>query len=155
MPRFVTQIAGMAAALWIVSHSAQAQSGKKQEPPVATAGLTANELFEQARTLFNQKNYKDALEAYLKFKAEFSTSPDAAKALQDSLYPLAMCFVQQSRFAEAVPAITEALEAKPPFSPQQVQELTFWLGIANLQNQDQAAARAALEKFIALFPPGS
>jgi tetratricopeptide (TPR) repeat protein len=66
-----------------------------------------------------------------------------------------MCFVQQSRFAEAVPAITEALDAKPPLSPQQVQELTFWLGIANLQNQDQAAARAVLEKFIALFPPGA
>ena len=72
MPRFVTQIAGMVAALWIVSPSAEAQSAKKQEPAVATAGLTANELFEQARTLFNQKNYKDALEAYLKFKAEFS-----------------------------------------------------------------------------------
>jgi tetratricopeptide (TPR) repeat protein len=155
MPRFVTQIARIAAALWIVSHSAEAQSAKKQDPPVATAGLTANELFEQARTLFNQKNYKDALEAYLKFRAEFSTSPDAAKALQDSLYPLAMCFVQQSRFAEAVPAITEALEAKPPLSPQQVQELTFWVGTANLQIQDYAAARAALEKFIALFPPGA
>jgi len=146
MPRFVTQIAGMVAALWIVSPSAEAQSAKKQEPAVATAGLTANELFEQARTLFNQKNYKDALEAYLKFKAEFSTSPDAAKALQDSLYPLAMCFVQQGRFAEGVPAITEALEAKPPLSPQQIQELTFWLGITNFQNQDHAAARTALRQ---------
>jgi hypothetical protein len=73
MPRFVTQIAGMVAALWIVSPSAEAQGTKKQEPPVATAGLTATELFEQARTLFNQKNYNDVLEAYLKFKAEFST----------------------------------------------------------------------------------
>jgi hypothetical protein len=73
MPRFVTQITGMVAALWIVSPSAEAQSAKKHEPAVATAVLTANELFEQARTLFNQKNYKDALEAYLKFKAEFST----------------------------------------------------------------------------------
>ncbi len=155
MPRFISQIIGMAAVLWILSHSAEAQSAKKQQAPVATAGLTANELFEQARTLFNQKNYKDALEAYLKFQAEFSTSPDAAKALQDSRYPLAMCFVQQSRFAEAVPAITEALEAKPPLSSQQIQELTFWLGIANLQNQDYAAARAALEKFISLFPPGA
>jgi tetratricopeptide (TPR) repeat protein len=155
MPRFVTQIAGMAAVLLSLPHSAEAQSVKKPEPAAATAGLTANELFEQARRLFNQKNYKDALEAYLKFKAEFSTSPDAAKALQDTLYPLAMCFVQQGRFAEAVPAITEALEAKPPLSPQQFQELTFWLGIANLQNQDHAAARTALEKFIAQFQPGA
>ena len=90
MPRLVSQIFGMAAVLLILSHSAEAQSRKKQETPVAIAGLTANELFEQARTLFNQKNYKDALEAYLKFKAEFSTSPDAAKALQESVYPLAM-----------------------------------------------------------------
>ena len=155
MPRFITQIAGMAALLLILPHSAEAQSVKKQEPAVATAGLTANELFEQAKTLFNQKKYKDALEAYLKFKAEFSSSPDAAKALQESLYPLAMCFVQQNRFAEAVPAITEALEANPPLAPQRIQELTFWLGIANLQNQDHAAARTALEKFIALFPAGA
>jgi tetratricopeptide (TPR) repeat protein len=155
MSRFASQIAGMSAVLWILSHSAWAQSAKKEEPLVAIAGLTANELFEQARTFFNQKKYKDALEAYLKFKAEFSTSPDAAKALQDSLYPLAMCFVQQSRFAEAVPAITEALEAKLLLPPQQIQELTFWLGIANLQNQDYTAARTALEKFIALFSPGA
>ncbi|MFM8716130.1 MAG: tetratricopeptide repeat protein, partial [Spartobacteria bacterium] len=155
MSRFIFQIAGTVAIFGMLLHSARAQTSKKQEPPVASAGLTANELFEQARTLFNQKNYKDALEAYLKFKAEFSTSPDAAKALQESLYPLAMCFVQQSRFAEAVPAITEALDAKPPLSPQQIQELSFWLGIANLQNQDHAAARAALEKFISLFPQGS
>ena len=155
MPRFVTQIAGMAAVLLILPHSAEAQSVKKQEPAVATAGLTANELFEQAKTLFNQRNYKDALEAYLKFKAEFSSSPDAAKALQDSLYPMAICFVQQNRFAEAIPAITEALEAIPPLAPQRIQELTFWLGIANLQNQDHAAARTALEKFVALFPDGA
>ncbi|MFM8831366.1 MAG: tetratricopeptide repeat protein, partial [Spartobacteria bacterium] len=155
MSRFIFQIAGTVAIFGMLLHSARAQTSKKQEPPVASAGLTANELFEQARTLFNQKNYKDALEAYLKFKAEFSTSPDAAKALQESLYPLAICFVQQSRFSEAVPAITEALDAKPPLSPQQIQELSFWLGIANLQNQDHAAARAALENFIALFPAGA
>ena len=155
MPRFVSQIARMAAILCILSHSVGAQSEKNQDSPAATSGLTANELFEKARTLFNQKNYKDALEAYLQFKAEFSSSPEAAKALQDSLYPVAICFVQQGRFAEGVPAISEALESKPPLTSQQIHELSFWLGIANLQSEDYAAARAALEKFIALFPAGA
>jgi tetratricopeptide (TPR) repeat protein len=145
----------MVAVLCILSHSAGAQSEKKQDSPVATSGLTANELFEQARTLFNQRNYKGALEAYLKFKAEFSTSQDAAKALQNSLYPVAICFVQQGQFDEAVSAISEALESQPPLASQQIHELSFWLGTANLQIEDYAAARIALEKFIALFPAGA
>lgn len=155
MTRLVTQIAGATAFFLILSHSAGAKEPKKADIATAAAGLTANELFEKARTLFNQKNYRDALDAYLKFKAEFSTSPDAAKAVQSSLYPMAMCLVQQGRFAEAVPALNEALAVVPPPPPQQIQELTFWLGIADLQNQDHAAARTSLEKFIALFPPGA
>jgi hypothetical protein len=35
-----------------------ADAVKKPEAPVATAGLTANELFEQARMFFNQQNYR-------------------------------------------------------------------------------------------------
>lgn len=136
-------------------HALLAQTTKNQEETVSSAGLTANELFEKARSLFNQKNYKDALEAYLKFKADFSASPDAAKAIQSSLYPIAICCVQQGRFTEAVPAIKEALATNPPLSAQQTQELTFWLGISEFQSQDYAAARAALEKFITLFPVGA
>ena len=129
-------------------------SAKKTTPetPVASSGLTADELFERARNLFNQKNYKEALAAYLQFKSEFSESPEAAKALHSSLYPIAMCCVQQARFDEAIPAIAEAIEAKPPLPAMQIQELTFWLGIANMQEQEYAAARAAFEKFISFFP---
>ena len=79
-------------------HALLAQTSKNQEETVSNAGLTANELFEKARALFNQKNYKDALEAYLKFKADFSASPDAAKTIQISLYPIAICCVQQGPF---------------------------------------------------------
>jgi len=102
--------------------------------------------------LFNKKNYKEALAAYLQFKSEFSESPEVAKALHNSLYPIAMCCVQQAQFAEAIPAIAEAIEAKPPLTAMQIQELTFWLGIANMQQQEYAAARVAFEKFISLFP---
>lgn len=155
MQRSIAQSLGIAIILASSLNTLAAQSAKNQLQPVTSAGLTANELFEKARTLFNQKNYKDALDAYLKFKAEFGTSPDAAKALQNSLYPVAMCFVQQGRFAEAVPAISEALESTPPLPSQQIHELSFWLGISNLQTEDYAAARINLEKFIALFPAGA
>ena len=122
---------------------------------MASAGMTANELFVHAGNLFNQKNYAQALEAYLKFKADFGASPDVAKALHASLFPTAFCCVRQGRFAEAVPAIGEALAAQPPLSPQQIQDLTFWLGISHLQKRDFPAAREAFEKFIAMFPAGN
>jgi tetratricopeptide (TPR) repeat protein len=123
--------------------------------PVPSANLTANELFEQARTLFGQKNFAAALEAYEKFKADYGSSPEAKQALYNSLYPVAICYVQLLKFQESIPAINEALAATPPLPQQQQQDLTFWLGVAQMQQEDYPAARAAFEKFITLFPPGA
>jgi tetratricopeptide (TPR) repeat protein len=122
---------------------------------VPSANLTANELFEQARTLFGQKNFAAALEAYEKFKSDYGSSPEAKEALYNSLYPVAICYVQLLKFQEAIPAINEALAAAPPLPQRQLQDLSFWLGVAQMQQKDYPAARAAFEKFITLFPPGS
>jgi len=144
-------IVGVFVTICFLSQTIRAES-TKPDPPVATSDLTANELFERARTLFNQKNYKDALNAYLQFKREYGSSPEAAKALHSSLYPVAISCVFDNKFEEAVQAINEALAANPPLPTQQIQELAFWHGISNLQIKDYGATRAALEKFIALFP---
>jgi len=153
-------LALVATALAFLPEAAPAQAQKKaaQTPaPVVSAGLTANEAFTQARTLYNEKNYQGALDAYLGFKQDYGTSEDAKVATYNSLFPIAICFIQLNRYAEAIPAINEALAATPPnpqtqMTPAQIQDLTFWLGMANMQEKEYATAREALEKFITLFP---
>lgn len=155
MPPSTSQTIGIAAVFLFLSHPLYAQTAKNPQQGAASSGMTANELFAHAGNLFNQKNYDGALEAYLKFKADFSSSPDIAKALHSSFYPIAFCCMRQGHFDKALPAIREALDAQPPLSAQQIQELTFWLGISELQQGDFPAAREAFEKFIALFPAGN
>ena len=136
---------------------------KKEAPapaPVAQAGGTADELFAQAKKFFDEKNYKAALEAYSQFQIDYGSAPGAEVASFNALYPIAICQIQVSNFTGAVEAIKAAFEKQPPnpqtkLSDAQRQDLTFWLGIAELQEKNYAASREAMEKFIALFPPDS
>ena len=157
MTRRFPLIAASACALALPVPGILAQSPPEAPAPAEqpTANLTANELFEQARSLFNQKNFAAALDAYRSFKSDYGSSPEAKQALYNSLYPLAICYVQTLRFQDAIPAIGEALAAQPPLAQAQIQDLTFWLGAAQMQQKDYPAARAAFEKFIALFQPGA
>ncbi|MFM8365460.1 MAG: tetratricopeptide repeat protein [Verrucomicrobiota bacterium] len=139
---------------------AQTKQEPVPPPPVAQAGGTADELFAQAKKLFEEKNYQAALDSYLQFKSDYGDAPEAVAASFNTLFPIAICLVQLSKFTEAVPAITEALEKQGPnpqtqLTPRQRQDLTFWLGVAQLQEKNYAEARTALENFIALFPPDS
>ena len=136
---------------------------KKEEPapaPVAQTGGTADELFAQAKKFFDEKNYKAALDAYLQFQIDYGTAPEAAVASFNALYPIAICQVQVSNFTGALEAIKAALEKQPP-NPQtkltdaQRHDLTFWMGLCELQEKNYPAAREAMEKFISFFPPGS
>jgi len=134
---------------------------KKEEPapaPVAQTGGTADELFSQAKKFFDEKNYKAALDAYSQFQIDYGSAPEAAVANFNSLYPMAICQIQVSNFSGAVESIKKAFETQPPnpqtkLSDAQRQDLTFWLGIAELQEKNYATSREAMEKFIALFPP--
>jgi tetratricopeptide (TPR) repeat protein len=136
---------------------------KKEAPapaPVAQTGGTADELFAQAKKFFDEKNYKAALEAYSQFQIDYGSAPEAAVASFNALYPIAICQIQVSNFTGAVEAIKAAFEKQPPnpqtkLSDAQRQDLSFWLGIAELQEKNYAGAREAMEKFIALFPPDS
>jgi len=147
-------------ALVILPGVMHGQSKKAPAPPapVAQAGGTADELFAQARKFFEERNFQAALDAYLQFKTDYGDAPEAAVASFNSLYPIAICFVQLSKFSEAVTAINEALEKQGPnpqtqITPRQRQYLTFWLGVAHLQEKNYAEARSAMENFLALFPP--
>ncbi len=139
-----------------------AQEGTPQEVPsdAALAGATGDELFAMGKKFFEEGNYRGALAAYRYFRAEYGSVPESAVASFNMLYPIAICHVYLMDFASAVEAINVALEAEPP-NPQTKlpdahrRDLMFWLGICELQLKNYSAAREALEKFIALFPPGS
>ena len=161
MKRTLRKLAPIAALLLIPGVSlAQGKKETSPPPPVAQAGGTADEIFAQAKKFFDERNYQAALDSYLQFKSDYGEAPEAAVPAFNSLYPIAICFVQLSKFTEAVPAITEALEKQGPnpqtqLTPRQRQDLSFWLGVAQLQEKNYAEARASLEAFIALFPPDS
>lgn len=161
MNRTLRMLAPLAASL-LISGASHAQDKKPPPPaaPVVQTGGTADELFAQARKSFDERNYQAALDSYLEFQSNYGDAPEAATAAFNSLYPIAICFVQLSKFTEAVPAITDALEKLGPnpqtqLTPRQRQDLTFWLGVAQLQEKNYAEAREALENFIALFPADS
>ncbi len=137
-----------------------AEEVKTQEAPdeASLAGATGDELFAMGKKFFEERNYKGALAAYKYFQTEYGSAPESAVASFNMLYPMAICYVHLSEFAGAVKAINLALEAEPPnpqtkLSDAHRQELSFWLGISELQLKNYAAGREALEKFIALFPP--
>ena len=122
---------------------------------VVMGGMTADEAFEKARALFLEKNYAESLAIYEQFLNDFGSNDAAQTAVRNSRYPVAMCHILLGRFAEAIGSIQTALELDPPLAEQQVQELTFWHGVANMQLKDYGSARDALEGFVAMFPEGS
>jgi tetratricopeptide (TPR) repeat protein len=128
---------------------------KKESPIVAVDGMTADEAFDKGRSAFNAKRYDEAAAIYTKFREDFGKSEAAKNALKNTKYPLAICFIKLGRHAESISAIHEALELNPALTPDQILELQFLLGAANLQVKDQAAAREAFQKFVELADTGS
>ncbi|MFZ4597557.1 MAG: tetratricopeptide repeat protein [Terrimicrobiaceae bacterium] len=126
-----------------------AQGGAKPQ------GLTAQEYVDQAGRLFLDGKFSEAAAMYQEFETSYGKSEEAKPLLRSTLYRLAMSFVQMKKFDEALEAISKALAAQPPLQKAEIQELTFWLGVANLEEENFAEAREAFEKFIALFPAGS
>ena len=122
---------------------------------VVIGGMTADESFATARSMFLEKNYKEALGIYEQFLNDFGSNEAAQTAVRNSMYPVAMCQILLGRFAEALGAIDSALGLDPPLPAPQVQELTFWQGVANIQLKDYASAREGLRSFVSMFEPGS
>lgn len=118
-------------------------------------GLTAQEYLDTGSRLFLDRKYAEAAKVFQDFEAEFGKSTEAAPMLRATRFRLAMAFIHLKKYSDALEAIGKALAENPPLPPPDVQELTFWLGAANLQEENFAEARAALEKFIAMFPAGA
>ncbi len=128
-----------------------------QEKPAAGAGLTADELMLRADEAYNKRAFSEAAKLYRNFFRDFGKSkePQVIDIIRRRSYTLAMCLVQAKTFDEAMEEISAALAKTPPLDPWQIQELTCWLGVCQMQEKEFEAAVATLEKFLGLFPPGA
>ena len=162
MLRSLPHIAAILLGLLLTLDCLFAEETKNQQAPDngALAGATGDELFAMAKKFFEEGNYRGALAAYKFFQTEYGSAPESQLANFNMLYPIAICYVHLSEFAPAVEAIKVSLDAKPPTPGDKLtdahrHDLSFWLGICELQLKNYEAGREALKKFIALFPPGS
>ena len=138
-----------AAVFLVLTAGSMAQGGS---PP---AELTAQECHTNAERFFFSEKYSEAADLYGKLVADFGQSKDAAEAIRSIRYRHAMCFVHLKKFGEAIRPIQTALQQHPPLQASDVQELQFWLGVANMEEKNYPDARESLEKFLSLFPAGA
>jgi TolA-binding protein len=137
------------AAVFLLACGSMAQGG------IQPQGLTAQEYYANAERLFVDGKYPEAADLYKKLLTDFGQSKEAAEAIRNIRYRHAMCYVHMKKFGDAIEPIQIALQQQPPFQASEVQELQFWLGVANMEDKNYTEAREALEKFLTLFPPGA
>ena len=128
-----------------------------QSDPTAGSDMTADELMLRADEAYNKREFGEAAKLYRNFFRDFGKSkePQVIDIIRRRSYTLAMSLVQAKSFDEAMEEISAALAKTPPLDPWQIQELTFWLGVSQMQEQEYEAAVDTLEKFLGLFPPGA
>ncbi len=141
---------------WILAASVfLVACGSMTQAAIQPQGLTAQEYFDTAGRLYLDGKYSEAADMYAKFLTDFGQSKEAAEAIRSMRYRHAMCHVHMKKFGEAIEAIQIALAQHPQLQTSELQELQFWLGVANLEEKNYTEARESLEKFLALFPPGA
>lgn len=114
--------------------------------------FTASEMYLDARRRFIEGDYAGAVAGFQKFKQDFGSSSQAADAIAQMRYPLAVSLLNLQKFDDASVAIAEGLDTPPPLPPDQKEELSFWKGVCLMQADDFANARGAFEAFCQNFP---
>lgn len=109
--------------------------------------MTADERYIDSLRRFNDGDYEAAAAGFQAFKRDFGASQQAAQALAEMRYPLAMSLLQLQKFDEAFEVIQSALTSEPPLPTAQREELMFWTGVCLMQAEQFAAAREAFETF--------
>ncbi|MEI6278167.1 MAG: tetratricopeptide repeat protein [Verrucomicrobiae bacterium] len=121
----------------------------------ATQGMTAQEYYTGGERLYLGGKYAEASVLFGRFIGDFEKSKDAEAAIRGIRFRHAMCFVRLRKFADAIEPLEIALGQEPPLQAPEIQELQFWLGVSRIEEKNYPDARAALEKFLSLFPPGT
>jgi len=114
--------------------------------------FTADEMYLDARRRFNEGDHAGAVAGFNKFKQDFGSSSQAADAIAEIRYPLAISLLSLKKFDEASVAIAEALDTPPPLPPAQKEELSFWKGVCLMQADDFANAKPVFETFCREYP---
>ena len=130
-------------------------TGSMTQGALQPQGLTAQEYYANAERLYVDGKYSEAADLYKQLIADYSQSKEAAEAIRNIRYRHAMCYVHMKKLGDAIEPIQIALQQQPPFQTSEIQELQFWLGVANTEDKNYEEARTALEKFLTLFPAGA
>ncbi len=115
-------------------------------------GKTADELYMGAVGAYNNGQYEAAVSGFQKFTADFGSSEQGKEAMGAIRYPLAMSLLHLQKFDQAMGAIQDALKAEPGPSLDQREDLTFYLGVCQMQAQEIDAARATFDDFVRSYP---
>jgi len=118
----------------------------------ADLGLTAQECYSEAGKLYLGGKYAEASALFGRLIEDFGKSKEAEAAIREVRFRRAMCLVHLQRFGEAAEPLEAALRQEPPLEAAEIQELQFWLGVAQIENNNYPAARTELEKFLVLLP---
>jgi TolA-binding protein len=116
--------------------------------------FTADELAVNASSLYAQGKYSEAAALYQRFLADFGSAAEAQAMILQMRFPHAMCLLRLQRMSEAQQVIEEALVSESG-DPAQRQEMLFWSGVCQMQENQYAQAGITFETFVGLFPSGS
>ena len=117
-------------------------------------GRTADELYVDSVNAYNAGDYAKAIAGFSKFMADFGVSDEGKEAVGLIRYPLAMSHLHLQKFAEAMPAIQDALNATPPPTQEQREDLLFYLGVCQMQEEALEDARKTFSTYVEEFPKG-
>lgn len=117
-----------------------------------SAELTADELLAKARSAYSEANWKVAAGLYQTFLANYGDAKEVERLLPDLRYDASIALLQNQAFSAANEIIQTLLSSLPALPLPRLQEITFWLGVCQMQEQKYPEARATFEKFIALIP---
>lgn len=146
--RFVVPLISAAISVSFAAEPSQKASGGE---------FTADELILRADEAYNARNFSGAADLYQRFFDSFAKAkePQIHDIIRRRRPVLAMSLVRSKKFTEAKTAIEAALAMDPPPDTKDLQELTFWLGVSQLEEKDYAEAAGTFRKFLGLFPQNS
>jgi len=120
--------------------------------PAAGQGMTAEEQYNAAIKAYNTGNFAAAVAGFRKFEQDYGKTEAGLKMMAGIRYPLAMSLLHLQKFDDALEAINGCLQATPPPTAEQREDLDFYRGVCQMQGEAYADARKTFEAFAREFP---
>ncbi|HEY8901798.1 MAG TPA: tetratricopeptide repeat protein [Chthoniobacterales bacterium] len=140
---FWIRVGGTLAAAWMAT-AAWAAPG--------AGDMTAEERYLAAINAYNAGKFAEAVVGFQRFEQDFSKTEAGQKAMANLRYPYAMSLLHTQKFPAALEVIQATLAATPPPIAEQREDLVFYKGVCEMQDQEYAAARKSFDTFVKEFP---